>query len=105
MPRTKGWSCCARQIGSAAARSSALKLTEQGVPVEQLVALQQAGRSPHQPFGHPALQSRRDHRQRRGLELGGGLCELVEESYLLPAQAVAAAQRPAEPAAVLAPCG
>src|SRR5215472_16402316 len=102
MPRTKGCSCCASQMAAAVARSSALKLTQQRVPVQHLVALKQACRPPHQPRRHPALEACRDDRGRSFLEAGRGLCEEVEEADLLRVEAVALGQGTAEPATVLA---
>src|SRR2546421_12791378 len=105
MPRTKGWSCCACQTGSAAWRSSALKLTEQGVPVEELVALEQPRGAPDAPLRHAPLEAGGDHGQGIGLEVAVRLGEQVEEPDLVGRQAVAAGQGPAHPGAVLSPRG
>src|SRR5690348_15547597 len=102
MPRTNGWSCCACQTGSAAWRSSALKLTEQRVPVQELVALEQPRRAPDAALGHAPLQPDLDHGQGRGLEVAGRVGEQVEEADLVGRQAVAAGQGPAHAGAVLA---
>src|SRR2546429_5259507 len=105
MPRTNGWSCCARQMGSAAARSSALKLTKQRVPVEQLVALQEPGRAAQVPFGHAPAEPGLDDRQRLRVEAMRRRGELVEEADLLRREPVASAQRGAHASAALAPGG
>src|SRR5215470_5153664 len=101
MPRTKGWSCCACQMGSAARRSSALKVTQQCVPVHQLVALEQARRPPDAALRHPAPQPRRDHLERALLEAAVRLGEEVEEADLVRGQPVSPGQRAAEAGAVL----
>src|SRR5262245_49690346 len=103
MLRTKGCSCCASQMAAAAARSSALKLTQEGVPVEQLVALKQARSAAHQPRRHTALETRGNDRRRPLLEAWRRLSEEVEKAHLLGAEAVAVGKRPAETATVLAP--
>src|SRR3990170_3874739 len=43
MPRTKGCSCWAAQIGSASSRSSSVKAIGERIPVQKLISLQQPG--------------------------------------------------------------
>src|SRR6266542_1585047 len=75
MPRTNGCSCSAAQIGSATCRSSSVKAIGERVPVEELVGLQQAGRS----AGARRLAGRDEHEglllescRRRGEEVEEG---------------------------------